>query len=171
MAQYIGKPLLLMAVYDTAVAVAYKVMHWGWIAFPHVPLALYGSAIGIVLSFRNNSSYARWWEARTLWGSIVNNSRSLARQVMTGMRASKPEDENDLKAMQRRIVYHQIAYVHALRQHLRGLDVMEELTPRLAPLDLESLRGQKNVPVELQTQIGAMLWESEMQGWIQPLQW
>jgi len=171
MAQYIGKPLLLMAVYDTAVAVAYKAMHWDWIAFPHVPLALYGSAIGIVLSFRNNSSYARWWEARTLWGSIVNNSRSLARQVMTGMRASKPEDENDLKTMQRRIIYHQIAYVHALRQHLRGMDVMEELTQRLAPLDLESLRGQKNVPVELQTQIGAMLWESEMQGWIQPLQW
>jgi len=171
MVQYIGKPLLLMAVYDTAVAVAYKVLHWNWVSFPHVPLALYGSAIGIVLSFRNNSSYARWWEARTLWGSIVNNSRSLARQVMTGMRASKPEDENDLKAMQRRIVYHQIAYVHALRQHLRGLDVMEELTPRLAPLDLESLRGQKNVPVELQTQIGAMLWESEMRGWIQPLQW
>jgi len=171
MVQYIGKPLLLMAVYDTAVAVAYKVLHWNWVSFPHVPLALYGSAIGIVLSFRNNSSYARWWEARTLWGSIVNNSRSLARQVMTGMRASKPEDENDLKAMQRRIVYHQIAYVHALRQHLRGLDVMEELAPRLTPLDLESLRGQKNVPVELQTQIGAMLWESEMRGWIQPLQW
>ena len=171
MVQYIGKPLLLMAVYDTAVVVAYKIMHWSWVSFPHVPLALYGSAIGIILSFRNNSSYARWWEARTLWGAIVNNSRSLARQVMTGMRASKPEDENDLKVMQRRIIYHQIAYVHALRQHLRGLDVMEELTPRLTPLDLESLRGQKNVPVELQTQIGAMLWESEMRGWIQPLQW
>jgi len=171
MVQYIGKPLLLMAIYDTAVVVAYKVMHWGWVAFPHVPLALYGSAIGVILGFRNNSSYARWWEARTLWGAIVNNSRSLARQVVTGMRASKPEDENDLKAMQRRIVYHQIAYVHALRQHLRGLDVMEELTPRLTPLDLESLRGHKNIPVELQTQIGAMLWESEERGWVQPLQW
>jgi ion channel-forming bestrophin family protein len=171
MVQYIGKPLLLMAVYDIAVVVAYKVMHWGWLAFPHVPLALYGSAIGVILGFRNNSSYARWWEARTLWGAIVNNSRSLARQVVTGMRASKPEDENDLKAMQRRIIYHQIAYVHALRQHLRGLDVMEELTMRLTAPDLESLRGQKNVPLELQMQMGAMLLECETRGWIHPLQW
>ncbi len=61
MAQYVGKPLLLLAVYDLLVVVAYQVMHWAWVALPHIPLALYGSAIGVILGFRNQSSYARWW--------------------------------------------------------------------------------------------------------------
>src|ERR1700712_4164324 len=99
MVQYIGKPLFVVVLYDFVIVVAYKVMHWQWVAFPHVPLALYGSAIGVILSFRNNSAYGRWWEARTLWGAVVNNSRSLSRQVLTGMRA-KPEDRPALAAMQ-----------------------------------------------------------------------
>ena len=39
-------------------------------------------ALGVILGFRNNSCYARWWEARTLWGRIVNHSRCLGRQVV-----------------------------------------------------------------------------------------
>jgi len=170
MLQYIGKPLLLVAAYDFVIVVAYKGMHWEWVAFPHVPLALYGSAIGIVLSFRNNSSYARWWEGRTLWGAIVNNSRSLARQVLTGMRAG-PGEEQALRSMQHTIVYHQIAFVHALRQHLRQLDPIAEITPLLSEKDLSELRDQKNIPMTLQTQIGVLLQQSEARGWINPLQW
>jgi putative membrane protein len=173
MVQYIGKPLVLVAAYDLLVVVAYKVMHWGWVSFPHVPLALYGSAIGVILGFRNNSAYGRWWEARTLWGAIVNNSRSLARQVMTGTRAKQGDeaDAEDLRRMRVRIVHHQIAYVHALRQHLRGLDVLAEVAPMLDPGELESLRGEKNVPMTLQTRIGDLLQQCEARGWINPLQW
>ena len=170
MVAYIGRPLLLMAVYDLVIVVAYKVLHWEWVAFPHVPLALYGSAIGIILSFRNNSAYARWWEARALWGAIVNNSRSLARQVLTGMRARQGEQEA-LAAMQHRIVFHQIAFVQALRQHLRGLDVFAAVTPLLNDGDVEALRDQKNVPLAIQMQMGRMVQQSETQGWINALQW
>ncbi len=170
MVQYIGRPLILMAVYDLAVAIAFKGLHWRWIAFPHVPLALYGSAIGIILAFRNNSAYERWWDARKLWGAIVNNSRHLARQVITSMRA-KPEDQSALIAMQHRIVYLQIAFVHALRHHLRQLDPFKELASLLNEQELNSLRDQKNIPVALQYQIGLLLQQSEACGWINPLQW
>lgn len=170
MVQYIGRPLLLVAAYDVVIVVAYKVLHWEWVAFPHVPLALYGSAIGVILSFRNASAYARWWEARNLWGAIVNNSRSLARQVLTGMRANEGEQEA-LAAMQHRLVYHQIAFVQALRQHLRGLEVMSVVTPLLDAEDADRLRGQKNVPMALQRQMGALLQQSEARGWLNPLQW
>ena len=50
-----------------------------------IPLAymgLLGTAIALVLTFKNNSAYERWWEARTVWGAIVNDSRSLARQAL-----------------------------------------------------------------------------------------
>jgi putative membrane protein len=47
-----------------------------------LPLPLLGSAIALIVSIRNTSAYACWWEGRTLWGAIVNNSRSFARGVV-----------------------------------------------------------------------------------------
>src|SRR5271168_3327835 len=114
MLTYVGSPLLILVLYDLAVVVAYKVMHWNWVALPHIPLSLFGSAIGIIVAFRNQSSYARWWEARTLWGALVNNSRSWGRQVTTVMMPLNDAEAAELKVMQQRLVYHQIAYVHAL---------------------------------------------------------
>jgi putative membrane protein len=171
MVQYVGLPLLSLALFDLVVVVAYKALHWDWVALPHIPLALYGSAIGIIVAFRNNSAYARWWEARTLWGSIVNNSRSWARQVLTGLRAAGGEASGDLKAMQVRMVYHQIAYVHALRQHLRGLEPWDELKALLPEAELRGLEGQRNIPLALQQRMAVMLDECLERGWMDPMQW
>jgi ion channel-forming bestrophin family protein len=168
---YVGLPLLLLVVYDLAVVVAYKVLHWEWVALPHIPLALFGSAIGVILAFRNQSSYGRWWEARTLWGALVNNSRSWARQVTTVMMPLSDAEAGELKVMQRRLVYHQIAYVHALRQHLRGLEPWEELTPLLSEKELSELRDQRNIPLAIQQQMGALLRECQVRGWIDRAHW
>src|SRR5215472_6222505 len=93
---YVGRPLLLLVLYDLAVVAAYKLLHWEWVALPHIPLSLFGSAIGIIVAFRNQSSYARWWEARTLWGALVNNSRSWARQVTTVMMPRNASEVEEL---------------------------------------------------------------------------
>jgi putative membrane protein len=79
--------------------------------------------LATVLAFRNTSSYARWWEARGLWGQIVNGSRNLARQALSMIASSNGDEATGLETprMRRRIVMLQIAYVHALRCHLRGL--------------------------------------------------
>jgi putative membrane protein len=171
MLQYVGRPLLLLVIYDLAVVAAYKIMHWNWVALPHIPLALYGSAIGIIASFRNQSSYGRWWEARTLWGAIVNNSRSLARQVTTVMLPKSEEEVDDLKTMQRRLVHHQIAYVHALRQSLRGQSSWDELTPLLDPSEISALRQEKNIPLAIQQRMGLLLRECQVREWINIAQW
>jgi len=171
MLKYVGKPLLLLVLYDLAVVVAYKLMHWNWIAMPHIPLALFGSAIGIVVAFRNQSAYARWWEARILWGSVVNNSRSWGRQVTTGMLSLKSDDAAELKETQRRMVYLQIAYVHALRQHLRKLEPWADLAPLLDERQLEALRGEKNVPLTIQEWMGQELLECQVREWFDALQW
>ena len=130
MLRYVGWPLLALVGWDVAVVVAFKVMRWEWVGSKYVPLALYGSAIGIIVGFRNNSAYGRWWEARGLWGQVVNNSRSLARQVCSTMHPNPEqngEDADALESMKRRLVLHQIAYVHALRQHLRKLSLGKKL--------------------------------------------
>jgi ion channel-forming bestrophin family protein len=168
---YVGRPLLILVLYDVAVVVAYQVRHWEWVSLPHIPLALFGSAIGVILGFRNQSSYARWWEARTLWGSVVNNSRSWARQVLTAMLPSKSGEDAELKQTQRRMVYLQIAYVHALRQHLRKLEPWADLAPFLDERELNALRNEKNVPLAIQETMGDLLRECLMRGWIDRIQW
>jgi ion channel-forming bestrophin family protein len=171
MLAYVGRPLLILVLYDLAVVAAYKVLHWDWVALPHIPLSLFGSAIGIIVAFRNQSAYARWWEARTLWGALVNNSRSWARQVTTVMLPSNDGDAGEFKEYQRRLVYHEIAYVIALRQHLRGLEPWEELTPLLSERELIELREEKNVPLAIQQQMGALLRQCQVRGWIDRSHW
>jgi ion channel-forming bestrophin family protein len=168
---YVGRPLLILVLYDLAVVAAYKVMHWDWVALPHIPLTLFGSAIGIIVAFRNQSAYARWWEARTLWGALVNNSRSWARQVTTVMMPLNDAEAGELKEYQRRLVYHEIAYVIALRQHLRGLEAWEELVPLLREQELGGLRDEKNVPLAIQQQMGALLRQCQVRGWIDMAHW
>ena len=168
---YVGRPLLILVLYDLAVVVAYKVLHWNWVALQHIPLSLFGSAIGIIVAFRNQSSYARWWEARTLWGALVNNSRSWARQVTTVMMPSSDLEAAELNVMQRRLVYHQIAYVKALRQHLRGLEPWAELTSLLSDQELSELRDEKNIPLAIQQQMGALLRQCQVREWIDPMHW
>ena len=171
MIAYVGLPLLLLFLYDFAIVLAYKVVHWQWIALPHIPTALLGSAIGIILSFRNNSSYGRWWEARTIWGSIVNNTRSFGRQVTTNLRWQRTGDEEDVRVMQRELIYHQIAFTLALRQQLRGLPPLDELHGLLPEATLMELAKQKNIPFAIQVRQGHMLRESLERDWLDSLQW
>lgn len=171
MLTYVGMPLLLLVLYDLVVVVAYKVLHWNWVALPHIPLALFGSAIGIIVAFRNQSSYARWWEARTLWGAIINNSRSWARQVTTVMMPLHDSEAGELQEVQRRLVYYQIAYAHALRQHLRGLEPWDELKPLLSEQEIEELHGERNVPLAIQQWMGALLRQCQVSGWVDIAHW
>lgn len=174
MMRYVGMPLLVLVAWDVAIVIGYMVLHWEWVGSKHVPLALYGSAIGIIVGFRNNSAYGRWWEGRGLWGQIVNNSRSLARQVCSTMHPNAEKagaDADALVAMQRRLVHHQIAYAHALRQHLRQLSPWDELRPLISEEELRALERSKNVPLALQQNMGHMLRESRANGWINQLEW
>jgi putative membrane protein len=172
MLQYVGFPLLGLLIWDILVVLAYQVLRWDWIGSSHIPLALFGSVVGLIVGFRNNFAYARWWEARTLWGQIVNNSRSLGRQVcaVMGPLPSKGDVEA-AQTMRREILYHQIAYVHALRQQLRGLDPIPEVR-RLLPADeASSLSTEKNIPLSLQLRIGNLLQEAKGLGWIDMWEW
>ena len=172
--QYVGLPLLALVAWDVLIVLAYKLMHWEWVGSRNIPLALYGSAIGIIVGFRNNSAYLRWWEARTLWGSIVNNSRSLGRQAMTTMHPDprrNGEDEPALDALRRELVMAQIAFVHALRQQLRGLQPLPEIDGLVSPAFHAELAGQKNVALAIQRCMGVMLRTAKRNGWIDTLEW
>lgn len=136
----IRTPLLIDIAFALAVSIGYKYNLVQYFLVPALPVSLVGAALGIILGFRTNSAYDRWWEARTLWGALVNNSRSLARQVL----AFAPDTE-----FARQIVRMQIAYVHALRCHLRSESPWPELEGRLPSDLIEQLRSEQNVPAAL----------------------
>ncbi|MFA6962528.1 MAG: bestrophin family ion channel [Opitutaceae bacterium] len=100
------------------VMLAYK--HGGWQpGLSMQPFSLLGIAMAIFLGFRNNASYERFWEARKAWGALLNECRTLARQVLN------LTDCDD--ATKRRMVYLIIAFVHALRHQLRSTDATADM--------------------------------------------
>lgn len=105
---------------------------------PKIPVSLpafLGTAISLLLSFKLSQSYERWWEARKIWGSIVNDCRTLVRQLLTfaqpvlqkgesPMANAKVKDE-DRAALQKalqRISYRQIGWAYCLSCSLRKQD-------------------------------------------------
>lgn len=165
----VSRKLGLLFILDTSIAVSYVFAGATFLAVPSLPLGVIGSALSIFLGFRNSSAYDRWWEARSLWGALVNNSRSFARQVMTLI--DHPDDRNDVRELQRRLVVMQIAYVHALRCHLRQQLPFGELRRWLDAPTVAYLRGQVNVPAALLALIGDGLREAHARHWMDSMRW
>lgn len=112
---------------------------------PEIPLtipAFLGTAISILLSFKLNQSYDRWWEARKVWGSIVNDSRSFVIQLQS---FSSKGNEKTIKKM----AYRQIAYCYSLGQTLRGLDPIENISEFISDEDLLEIKKHNNKPLSL----------------------
>mgnify|MGYP000923751093 CR=1 FL=1 len=127
-------------------------------ALPFSIAAILGSALAIFVAFRNNSAYARWWEARTIWGGIINNSRIFARQIIANADhavAAGKADPESVEAYKRELVYRQIAFAHALRLHLRGQQHSGEYRHLVSAEEFDALQNGHNVPnLLLQTQGG-----------------
>lgn len=101
------------------------------------------SAPTIFVAVRNNASYARWWEARTVWGNIQASSRVLARQLTAAtenaIAAGTGGGQDDIMAYRRELVLRIIAFGHALRIQLRGTGDRDRLRPLLPPAECEVL--------------------------------
>ena len=170
----LGPALLSLIAWDVIIVVCFKVLHWTWVGSTHIPLASFGTILGIIVGFRNGSAYARWWESRTLWGAIVNRSRTLARQVLTTMspeRAATPAEQADIAALQKELVLYQVAYVHALRQQLRGLDPVPDVAQLVPNEDPLELAREKNLAIALQRRMSAKLVAARRCGWLDEWQW
>ncbi|MDR6936243.1 bestrophin family ion channel [Luteibacter sp. 3190] len=149
--RYVGRPLVWLLAWDIAVTAFWYFVGAHWVEFPALPLTLLGSAVAVYLSFRNTTAYARWWEARTLWGAMVNASRTLAREALTLL----PD-----RGLAKDVIHRQIAYVHALRLHLRRQQPWDELAHRLPTADLSALRTVANVPNAIHARTAGLIADS-----------
>jgi ion channel-forming bestrophin family protein len=126
--------LLLTLAFSIVVTLLHGNVFTWKISLTFVPFSLIGLTLAIFLGFRNNTSYARYWEARMLWGAVLNDTRSLARQSLTLV------DAPNGSAV---FVHRLIAFVHALRHQLRGTDAQPDLARWLSADDLSRLQGTR----------------------------
>lgn len=120
------RAILLFLCYSTLICLLYTVLDWTFLAIPFVPVATIGTAVAFYVGFKNNSSYDRLWEARRIWGSITNASRSWAIMVLDYVKKSNdPFVEKELLEVRKSLIYRHLAYITAVRVQLRQKPVWE----------------------------------------------
>lgn len=112
--------------------------------FPSFIPALIGTALAFFIGFNNNQAYSRWWEARAIWGSLVNNSRSWARQILNYAKASETLPEAKLREIQEVLIKRHLAFLYALKAYLRNADDTY-YRQYLSPEDHEYIVGHTNL--------------------------
>ncbi len=118
------KPFLLGLIYGAAIFCLVKFANFD-LAFPWQPVSVIGIAVAFYLGFKNNSSYDRTWEARKIWGSIVNNSRSFGAAVISFTQGAKSSE------IKRELIFRHLAWLTALRHQLRLSREWEHTDERL----------------------------------------
>jgi ion channel-forming bestrophin family protein len=119
------------------------------IALPFSIAGILGSALAIFIAFRNQSSYARWWEARTIWGGIINNSRIFARQMIANVDNAVTigkTSKTDADLYKKEMIDRQIAFAHSLRLHLRKQSSLEEFQHLLSEYEFKGIMQKQNRP-------------------------
>jgi putative membrane protein len=91
-----------------------------------VPIGLIGTAVAFYVGFKNNSSYERLWEARRIWGALVNASRTWGAFVIANIKEPMLSVGGDQKKLHAELIYRHIAYINAIRIQLRQKSVWND---------------------------------------------
>ena len=127
-------------------------------SIPISPLGTIGVAVALYIGFKNNQSYDRGWEARKIWGGIVNVSRSWGNLVLSYIsdkHASEDVDSGTVRQFQQTLIYRHIAWLYSLRYQLRrktpwGFQPKGCPKKLVQPTDIEAMRKEVEqfLPVE-----------------------
>lgn len=181
-----------MAILSTIPVVLFELLDMKWIALPWVPIALIGTATAFIVGFRNTQTYSRLWEARQIYGAIINTSRSWGMLVKDFIGSHHAEDAQQAK---RELINRHIAWLTALRFQLReqrawetsrtkpsnqkygrrfvieewSTTLEEALRPYLSAEEVKYIIGKSNKATQLIGRQSQQLKELKTLGWIEPL--
>jgi putative membrane protein len=109
--------------------------------------------IGLLLVFRTNTAYDRFWEGRKLWGTLVNTVRNFARQIWVSVGEKTSIDTaNKVKVM--RLL---VAFAIAVKLHLRGEKINPEVAALISTEQYQQLQQMNHPPLEIALWIGDYL--------------
>ena len=120
---------------------------------PSLATVIPSIVLGLLLVFRTNTAYERFWEGRKMWGSLVNNVRNLSRQIWVAIVELEPQDRKNKIAALRLLV----AFAVATKFHLRGQPINSELEKLMPTAWYLKLKNLNNPPLEVAFWIGDYL--------------
>jgi putative membrane protein len=116
-----GHHMIWLTAWAVGYTAAYEFANLKWFTIPWVPLAVIGTAVAFYVGFKNNSAYDRMWEARKIWGAIINNSRTWGANVLAMVNNQFTSTEYsglELNKIHKRLIYRHIAWLYTLRSQL-----------------------------------------------------
>ncbi len=115
-----GKSMIWLLLFMGIIALLYylKIIS---IKIPWLPVSVIGTAVAFYVGFKNNQAYDRMWEARKIWGGIINESRAWGMMVdgyISNLFSSEKEDQEQIHQIKKRLIYRHIAWIYAHRSQL-----------------------------------------------------
>lgn len=147
--------VLLIGIIATAICFleAFVEKHFQFrMAISVAPYEMVGAALGLLLVLRTNSGYERWWEARKLWGGIVNQSRNLAIMALT-------YGPSDL-LWRKKMVSWACAFPHVARISLRGEHTYSEIVHLVGETEADKVASAEHTPSAVAFAIARLLREA-----------
>ncbi|MCT7977893.1 bestrophin family protein [Laspinema olomoucense] len=127
---------------------------WGYpVSWPGLEGLVPTIVLGLLLVFRTNTAYERFWEGRKAWGNLVNSVRNLSRQILVAITDNRPEDATE-KAHHLRLL---VAFAVATKLHLRDEPINEELKGLISGEQYEKLKSMNHPPLEIAFWLGDYL--------------
>lgn len=178
MVSWTRRETFLFALIALIPVIVYEVFDQKWLHLPWLPIAVVGTAVAFIISFQNNATYDRVWEARKIWGGVVNTSRAwgiMVSDFITNHFAEDKASEAELRAIRKELIFRHIAWLTALRHAMRqprpwehsmqhqtnkewgemikvrehNYSVEEELEPYLSEDERAHVCGKSNKPAQL----------------------
>ncbi|RKR05882.1 putative membrane protein [Flavobacterium sp. 90] len=143
----LGKIKLELALVMTYTILFEIVHHYFRNVAVEIPIAIptmVGTIISLLLAFKSNQAYDRWWEARIIWGSIVNESRTLVRQMLTFYK--DPDFSVEANEFKENFTKRQIAWCYSLGQALRNKDAIKPIKEFISEEELNFVKNHQNIP-------------------------
>lgn len=119
--RFSGGHLIWLTAWVTSVTCLYEYTQWEWMTIPWLPLSVIGTAVAFYVGFKNNQAYDRLWEARKIWGAIVNSSRawgSIIKAYVGNQFTTDAYPEAALETIRKKLIYRHIAWLYSLRSQL-----------------------------------------------------
>jgi putative membrane protein len=112
--------LPILALWAALLTAAHVFLDWTWLQLPSMPIGVLGTAVSFYLGFKGSASYDRLWEARKIWGGIVNSSRTWGVYATTLVSALHDPDDSaePVRDAHRTLIYRHVAWLAALRIQL-----------------------------------------------------
>lgn len=136
--------LILVTLYALSFELLHRIYETDAMNIPIAVPTIVGTIISLLLAFKSNQAYDRWWEARIVWGSIVNESRSLIRQVISFYK--DPDFSVEANDFKETFAKRQAAWCYSLAQSLRGKNPYKPIGHLLNAEEMSFVKKHKHVP-------------------------